>query len=58
MSEYLHDLQSPREALTISWTSDHVALAVQGTPADPVLYIVGPTDWSGQEVIKLTAAAP
>ena len=58
LSDYLNDLQSPREALSIQWTSEHVGLAVQGTPAEPVLYIVGPTDWSGQEVIKLTAADP
>ena len=51
LDDYIADAEDPDGALTISWTSDHVALSDTG---DHVMLIVAPADWHGVEVVPLT----
>jgi hypothetical protein len=46
----IDDAEDADEALVLSWSSAHVALADDGSH---VLTVVGPTDWHGDEVIEL-----
>lgn len=51
LAGYYGDPDDKKEDLTLSWEARHVAIAHQG---GGVLRLVGPVDWSGVELVRIT----